>query len=78
MSMIQLVKLSLPARTVLTAIVDGTYTPGDGDQSLRAAARTWKGLAARGFVTLDVLLSGQTGHIIDIRREDGPAALANG
>lgn len=28
--------------------------------------------------SLDVLLSGQTGHIIDIRREDGPAALANG
>jgi 2-C-methyl-D-erythritol 4-phosphate cytidylyltransferase len=25
-----------------------------------------------------VLLSGQTGHVIDIRREDGPAALANG
>ena len=28
--------------------------------------------------SLDVLLSGQTGHIIDIRREDGPAAIANG
>ena len=28
--------------------------------------------------SLDVLLSGQTGHIIDIRREDGPAALGNG
>jgi 2-C-methyl-D-erythritol 4-phosphate cytidylyltransferase len=28
--------------------------------------------------SLDVLLSGQTGHVIDIRREDGPAALANG
>lgn len=28
--------------------------------------------------SLDVLLSGQTGHIIDIRREEGPAALANG
>jgi hypothetical protein len=25
-----------------------------------------------------VLLSGQTGHIIDIRREEGPAALGNG
>ena len=24
--------------------------------------------------SLDVLLSGQTGHVIDIRREDGPAA----
>jgi len=28
--------------------------------------------------SLDVLLSGQTGHIIDIRREEGPAALGNG
>jgi 2-C-methyl-D-erythritol 4-phosphate cytidylyltransferase len=28
--------------------------------------------------SLDVLLSRQTGHIIDIRREEGPAALANG
>jgi ribitol-5-phosphate 2-dehydrogenase (NADP+) / D-ribitol-5-phosphate cytidylyltransferase len=28
--------------------------------------------------SLDVLLSGLTGHIIDIRREDGPAALGNG
>lgn len=28
--------------------------------------------------SLDVLLSGQTGQIIDIRREDGPAALGNG
>ena len=28
--------------------------------------------------SLDVLLSGQTGHIIDIRREEGPAAIANG
>jgi len=28
--------------------------------------------------SLDVLLSGQTGHVIDIRREDGPAALATG
>jgi 2-C-methyl-D-erythritol 4-phosphate cytidylyltransferase len=28
--------------------------------------------------SLDVLLSGQTGHVIDNRREDGPAALANG
>jgi 2-C-methyl-D-erythritol 4-phosphate cytidylyltransferase len=28
--------------------------------------------------SLDVLLSGQTGHIIDIRREDGSAAIANG
>ena len=28
--------------------------------------------------SLDVLLSDQTGHIIDIRREDGPAALENG
>jgi 2-C-methyl-D-erythritol 4-phosphate cytidylyltransferase len=28
--------------------------------------------------SLDVLLSGQTGHVIDIRRADGPAALANG
>jgi 2-C-methyl-D-erythritol 4-phosphate cytidylyltransferase len=28
--------------------------------------------------SLNVLLSDQTGHIIDIRREDGPAALANG
>ncbi|MCW2812139.1 MAG: ispD [Friedmanniella sp.] len=28
--------------------------------------------------SLAVLLSGQTGHIIDIRREDGPAAIANG
>jgi 2-C-methyl-D-erythritol 4-phosphate cytidylyltransferase len=28
--------------------------------------------------SLGVLLSGQTGHVIDIRREDGPAALANG
>jgi ribitol-5-phosphate 2-dehydrogenase (NADP+) / D-ribitol-5-phosphate cytidylyltransferase len=28
--------------------------------------------------SLDVLLSRQTGHVIDIRREDGPAALANG
>ena len=28
--------------------------------------------------SLNVLLSEQTGHIIDIRREDGPAALANG
>lgn len=26
--------------------------------------------------SLDVLLSGQTGHVIDIRRADGPAALA--
>ena len=28
--------------------------------------------------SLDVLLSDQTGHVIDIRRADGPAALANG
>ena len=28
--------------------------------------------------SLDVLLSGQTGHVIDIRRADGPAAIANG
>lgn len=28
--------------------------------------------------SLSVLLSGQTGHVIDIRREEGPAALANG
>ena len=28
--------------------------------------------------SLDVLVSGQTGHIIDIRRESGPAAIANG
>ena len=28
--------------------------------------------------SLNVLLSDQTGHIIDIRREDGPAALGNG
>ncbi len=28
--------------------------------------------------SLDVLLSGQTGHVIDIRRESGPAALGNG
>ncbi len=28
--------------------------------------------------SLDVLLSGQTGHVIDIRRVEGPAALANG
>jgi 2-C-methyl-D-erythritol 4-phosphate cytidylyltransferase len=28
--------------------------------------------------SLDVMLGGQTGHIIDIRREDGPAAIANG
>ncbi len=28
--------------------------------------------------SLDVLLSQQTGHVIDIRREDGPAAIANG
>ena len=28
--------------------------------------------------SLDVLLSDQTGHVIDIRREDGPAALENG
>jgi 2-C-methyl-D-erythritol 4-phosphate cytidylyltransferase len=28
--------------------------------------------------SLDVLLSDQTGHIIDIRREEGPAALGNG
>jgi len=28
--------------------------------------------------SLDVLLSDQTGHIIDIRREEGPAALDNG
>ena len=28
--------------------------------------------------SLDVLLSGQTGHVIDIRREEGPAALTNG
>lgn len=28
--------------------------------------------------SLDVLLSGQTGAVVDIRREDGPAALTNG
>jgi NAD(P)-dependent dehydrogenase (short-subunit alcohol dehydrogenase family) len=28
--------------------------------------------------SLDVLLSGQTGHVIDIRRAEGPAALGNG
>jgi NAD(P)-dependent dehydrogenase (short-subunit alcohol dehydrogenase family) len=28
--------------------------------------------------SLDVLLSAQTGHVVDIRRADGPAALANG
>jgi 2-C-methyl-D-erythritol 4-phosphate cytidylyltransferase len=28
--------------------------------------------------SLDVLLSHQTGHIIDIRREDGPAAIGGG
>ncbi|MDD9350442.1 bifunctional cytidylyltransferase/SDR family oxidoreductase [Mumia sp.] len=28
--------------------------------------------------SLDVLLSAQTGHVIDIRRENGPAAITNG
>ena len=28
--------------------------------------------------SLDVLLSSQTGHVIDIRRENGPAAITNG
>ncbi|MBK5216177.1 MAG: bifunctional cytidylyltransferase/SDR family oxidoreductase [Propionibacteriales bacterium] len=28
--------------------------------------------------SLDVLVAGQTGHIIDIRREDGPAAIGGG
>ena len=28
--------------------------------------------------SLDVLLSGQTGHVIDIRRGEGPAAIGNG
>ncbi len=28
--------------------------------------------------SLDVLLSGQTGDVIDVRRDDGPAALTNG
>jgi 2-C-methyl-D-erythritol 4-phosphate cytidylyltransferase len=28
--------------------------------------------------SLDVLLSGQTGHVIDVRRAEGPAALDNG
>ncbi len=28
--------------------------------------------------SLDVLLSDQTGHVVDIRRADGPAAIANG
>ena len=28
--------------------------------------------------SLDVLLSGQTGHVIDIRRAEGPAAIVNG
>ena len=28
--------------------------------------------------SLDVLVSAQTGHVIDIRREDGPAAISNG
>jgi len=28
--------------------------------------------------SLDVLLSGQTGHVIDIRRAEGPTAMANG
>jgi 2-C-methyl-D-erythritol 4-phosphate cytidylyltransferase len=28
--------------------------------------------------SLDVLLSGQTGHVIDIRREEGPVAIGNG
>ncbi|HEY5845909.1 MAG TPA: SDR family oxidoreductase, partial [Microlunatus sp.] len=28
--------------------------------------------------SLDVLLSGQTGHVIDIRRAEGPAAIGNG
>ena len=28
--------------------------------------------------SLDVLLSEQTGHVVDIRRADGPAAIANG
>ncbi len=28
--------------------------------------------------SLDVLLSGQTGHVIDIRRAEGPAAIENG
>jgi 2-C-methyl-D-erythritol 4-phosphate cytidylyltransferase len=28
--------------------------------------------------SLDVLLSDQTGHVIDIRRGDGPPALGNG
>ncbi|SDT42389.1 bifunctional cytidylyltransferase/SDR family oxidoreductase [Microlunatus soli] len=28
--------------------------------------------------SLDVMLAGQTGHVIDIRREDGPAAVQNG
>jgi 2-C-methyl-D-erythritol 4-phosphate cytidylyltransferase len=28
--------------------------------------------------SLSVLLSGQTGHVVDIRRDEGPAALANG
>ena len=28
--------------------------------------------------SMDVLLSGQTGHVIDVRREEDPAALGNG
>jgi NAD(P)-dependent dehydrogenase (short-subunit alcohol dehydrogenase family) len=28
--------------------------------------------------SLTVLMSGQTGHVIDVRREDGPVALAHG
>ncbi|MFY0406234.1 SDR family NAD(P)-dependent oxidoreductase [Solicola sp. PLA-1-18] len=28
--------------------------------------------------SLDVMVSQQTGHVIDVRREDGPAAIANG
>ena len=50
------------------------------DQGLRRRSRPARCCPRRRSPrqSLDVLLSGQTGHIIDIRREDGPAAIANG
>ncbi len=51
----------------------------DAHQGLRrGAAGTLLSSEEVARQSLDVLLSGQTGHVIDIRREDGPAAMANG
>ncbi|HZA72673.1 MAG TPA: SDR family oxidoreductase, partial [Propionibacteriaceae bacterium] len=53
--------------TPMRARAFGTEPPGTLLSSEAVASRS-----------LDVLLSDQTGHVIDIRRAEGPAAIGNG